>query len=810
MPGEVGFTKSDVLEGTNIDPWQRRDDFSDEVNEDEMADVAAQYARAAGEAESAGDLARVAGEQGAESGSVDGQELIDKEQRGELTSNDLGGNGEDMDAVVGNVMRGIGLAQDCIDENEEIIDGGGDYGGGLDQEIEDLNTDAERDLGNVRSALERTESGSILLDSIKDAPKVTYGDITYTAVQDESGWDAPWDLKFRIRQKHLEAAIEATETADGNIDDAIEQYRSRMAELAYELEQSGFDTSEDPGGLWSSPEMAEYNGERLNEELQKDEPDPHALGVYSVGLDSALDDIYDENGEIREDFDSEDSAAARYVHLYVGELDAEALSALGHLDPDDADGPVGTAQQAVANGINTVMNPAAGGNAQAMPAGVVEYMDGYDERISDSLTASGEKRDIVAKFDGFAGLMGNATVASGDEFSTAMADVAVDVQKAIDNENEEIDRLNNRDLRNDHFGNRPNISADGVGGLLSAASLNSGATAEWLGDEDRVKELLGAGWGDSSGAGDFVTSGTTLPEDVSYDDKEAERYFDASFNVLTGAIDQSDALKADVLGVDGPAGGTGLQEAIADTAVRNMDFLSQISAEPESGMVRDLDDLYGRDYPYGFELAQEDQAELFTMMQNFDDDVTAQFEAGVGAWQYSKAYEAFEHGDGDDAWIGSMVTGVSTAQGLVHGGVEAADTSLQIDPNNVKTSILSGVAFASGLGGPAAGAAGTALAEGLRNTVDVGSKPPNPYEFEHRHWGTHSVEYMLATAAQDAGYKVDEDTGIPDVFGAESEDGKGPRETTLRRQFDNLEDNFDFADPFSINEGYDSGRKPFG
>ncbi|WP_019546816.1 hypothetical protein [Streptomyces sulphureus] len=807
MASEVGFTKSDVLEGTNVDPWQRRDDFSDEVNEDEMADVAAQYARAAGEAESAGDLARVAGEQGAESGSVDGQDLIDKEQRGELTSNDLGGNGEDMDAVVGNVVRGIGLAQDCIDENEEIIDGGGDYGGGLDQEIEDLNTDAERDLSNVRSALERTESGSILLDSIKDAPKVTYGDITYTAVQGESGWDAPWDLKFRIRQKHLEAAIEAAETADGNIDDAIEQYRSRMAELAYELEQSGFDTSEDPGGLWSSPEMAEYNGERLNEELQKDEPDPHALGVYSVGLESALDDIYDEDGNIREDFDSEDSAAARYVNLYVGELDAEALSALGHLEPDDADGPVGAAQQAVANGINTVMNPAAGGSAQAMPAGVVEYMDGYDERISDlGIHEGGGLRSAVNQFDGFAALMGNATVASGDEFSTAMADTAVDVQQAIDDQNARIDRANTSATRSMGSGIIPNVSAEGVGGLLSAASHNEGATAEWLGEKENTDNLLGAHWADASGAGDFVTAGTTLPEGISYDDKEAERYYDASFNVLTGAVEN-----AGVLAGYNAVAGNELQEAVADTAVRNMDFLSQISPVSESQTLENLDDLYGRDYPYGFELAQEDQAELFTLMQNFDDDVTEQFEAGVGAWQYSKAYEAFEHGDGDDAWIGSMVTGVSTAQGLVHGDVEAADTSLQMDPNNVKTSVLSGVAFASGLGGPAMGAAGTVLAEGARNVVDVGSKPPNPYEFEHRHWGTHSVEYMLATAAQDAGYKIDEDAGIPDVFGTESEEEEGgSRETTLRRQFDNLEDNFDFANPFSINEGYDSGRKPFG
>ena len=797
MASEVGFTKSDVLEGTNVDPWKRRDDFSDEVDEDEMADVAAQYARAAGEAESAGDLARVAGEQGAESGSVDGQELIDKEQRGELTSNDLGGNGEDMDAVVGNVMRGIGLAQDCLDENEEIVDGGGDYGVGIDQEIEDLNTDAERDLGNVRSALERTESGSILLDSIKDAPKVTYGDITYTAVQGESGWDAPWDLKFRIRQNHLEAAIEAAETADGNIDDAIEQYRSRMAELAYELEQSGFDTSEGPGGLWSSPEMAEYNGERLNEELQKDEPDPHALGVYSVGLDSALDDIYDENGDIREDFDSEDSEAARYVNLYVDQLDAEVLSALGHLEPDDADGPVGTAQQAVANGINTVMNPAAGGNAQAMPAGVVEYMDGYDERISDlGIHEGGGLRSAVNQFDGFAALMGNATVASGDEFSTAMADTAVDVQQAIDDKNERIGDANTGPTRGQSLNQIPPVSAEGVGGLLSAASQNEGATADWLGEEENADNLLGARWHDATGAGDFVNAGTTLPEGVAHDDKEAERYFEASFNVLTGAVENSGVLTD-------TGGGTGLQEAVADTALRNMDFLSQISDTEESEMMP-LERLYGRDYPHGFEFSKDDQAGLFALMQDFDDDTTTRFEHGVGAWQYSKAHEAYESAEnGGEDWVGSMVSGVSQAQGLMHAGVEAADDSFQWDPNNVKTSALAGAAAVAGWGGPVVGAAGTALAEGARNVLDVGDAPANPHAFDHTQWGTHSVEYALAHAARDAGYGgMDEDAVIPDPNDPDT------TVATIERDFGNLEDTYDFVNPATIELSYEDGRNP--
>src|SRR5690606_22606830 len=219
--------------------------------------------------------------------------------------------------------------------------------------------------------------------------------------------------------------------------------------------------SEGPLKLWHTDEMAEYNGKRLRNELEKEEPDPEQLKLYTVGLGSAVDDMYDK-GEVSKDFNPEESWLDEYVNTVLRQMDADSLAKLGGMGDGDGGGKgsdpdsLTAAQRAVANGINATMNPDVGGSdplqctspelaggqtgVKTIPPGVRDFIYGdYAEKLSERGTGRGSGlRSDLKDFNAFGELMSQATKESGVTFSKDMAQTGLDVQKIVEEKNQEI------------------------------------------------------------------------------------------------------------------------------------------------------------------------------------------------------------------------------------------------------------------------------------------------------------------------------------------------------------------------------------
>ncbi|MEU4965539.1 hypothetical protein [Streptomyces smyrnaeus] len=777
MGAGVEFGKSDVKEMTDKDPWQRRQDFSDEVSTEDMADTAVQYAVAAGKAGSAGELARLASEQSADSGSLNGAELLEKEQRDALTANDLGNNGAQMDAVVGNILKGMGFALDAEDENEQVIDGGGDYGTGLDQRIEDLSDDAKNDYDNCARALENTASGGTLpaghplAPDPSIAPKVVYDNVEYEAARGQGGWVPPYELVAAIRKIYLDQAVEAAEEADGDIKDVIEKYRRDMGELALELEDAGYDTSEGPLRLWHTEEMATYNAIKLEEELQKENPRSSTLERYSSGLGSAVDDMFDADGNVREDFDANTSQLDEYTQEFLQHLTADSLATLGAMNPPRPpvgeeytyEDPLFAVQEAVANGINASMNEAVGGSdpgtGAPMPPGVKEFVYGYDQKLDEMGTRPDSGlRGAAQEYGNFGNLMSHATVASGDAFSRDMVNSALDVQRVIEEKNGDITQHNGSnsvaEMRSDPY---PWLEVDGVDGLLTAASRNEEASADMLSDMDLTHDVLVREWQGSEGVADLIRAGTTLPQGVDHNSEAAEPYFAAAGNVLESTGANYEHLRSVN---EGPRADTSaMHGAIGETAVKYMDLLAYNPTSGSSGPVPGVE-VFGETYDHGFKLSESHHDGLFELMVTTDEDVAQQFGRDLGEWQYNTAYRAFsDAGDGGGP-VHDMNNAVMRVSGYVDGAYEAVEGD-GLRRSDLRTSMLAGANTLAGFFPQPVGFGVAVGVEAVRNLTDVPQEPADELNYHNDLRGDIYPRQIIARAARDAGYDGMGDADVP-------------------------------------------------
>ncbi|WP_052851001.1 hypothetical protein [Streptomyces avicenniae] len=786
----LSFTRDEVEAAADARPWKRQVAFREEISPDDMADTAAIYARAAGEAGDAGDLARGATELGGDSGSLDGESLVDEEGRIDATSRGLQGNGADMDAVVGYVVRAMNRALDADEEVHDVIHGER----GLEAKyVEHLNA-AITEWNGWQAALEaalQPDLGLVLFGPPFPI-SVEYGGERAIASPRMLGlgnyeFEFPLGFDARIRTKYLRRAAEDATTADGEITDALDAYRGKLAEFGQELGDLGYDLSDGPLGLWTSEGMAVYAADHLADEMRKDHPDPEELLRWTETLDAIGIGIHTADNP---DTPLRDMTPAEraYLDAFYGRLDKEELSLLGGLargaegmDPDVA-GNRFTAAQRVADGLLMLTNPEIGGidpsNAAgraALPAGLRDHLYGDRQAFIDGFVdVSIPNRggpddaywDALRDFNGFGQLMGAASVAPGDRLATDMAHAAVNVQG-----------LTQYHYFDGGYGDTANTGSDG---LLRAVALNSGTSAELLNDRTFRESALGIHWEDSTGVGDLVRSGTTVPDGVDHNDPEAEAYTHAAFNVLEYAAGHNEEIlgtKNHNISEYGPINHSALQDAVGDTALQYMDMISKGgTASGFASSATDFTDvnLHGKDYRYSFDLSDSDRESLFTLMNHADGDVRENFFNGVGQWQEMSAHDAFRRDmdaqgqqDGERRGESSVFDHIGRIAGTVQHVQEVApvnDTSKNQFTGYGAISTAASVVNTIGdfgKGNLVAQLGAFGLTEALRYTLPDGAAAVDAAQWEAVNWGDTSARATIAYAAQRAEYGNAEDYRIP-------------------------------------------------
>ncbi|WP_190233057.1 hypothetical protein [Streptomyces avicenniae] len=692
MP-DFSFSSDEVEDVAGKKPWTRQRDFSAEIRPGEMADTALVYARAAGEADGAGELARHATEVAADAGTLDGAPLVDEDGRIDATARGLQGNGQDMDRVVGYVVRAMNEAITAEEEVTNLILGDGGLEEARSRHISAAVNEWEGWQGALRTAVESPLPPSLTRGRI-DTVQVTYRGTTLDVPPThrsalETVYQLPDSLAAGIRRRHLDDCADSARATDADITDAVTAYRGRLADYGAELGDLGYDLSDGPLGLFTSEDQAVWAADRLAEELREEPPDHEALRRWTETLESIRLGVHgDPPGSTRPLTDAE----LAYLDAFYGRLDADALVALGRLagEGEDADPPTGghAAAQRVANGLTMMLDWRVGGHDPEREPGAIPealrpfVLDHEDSILFDPSLPVGFD-DELRRFNDFGDLMGTATVPPGDEFGRVLAEAAVDLGQ----------RTNVQYLLGVVDGVPNTVSSD----LLHVASLNTGLSADLLNDDTFRSGLLGITWQDSEGAADLITSGTTIPPGLDHHDNAAGAYVEAAYHLFTDAPDRS----AEILGTanDHPADHTALQTSLSDLAVRYMDQLSKPES-PESafaagaspGDVTDPD-LLGNDYRYSFDLSHDDRMKLFTLLGGTEKDVNEQFNAGVAAWQETTAYNAFVRDGTSGRGQDDAFAAIGRVEGTLHRAELDRDIPTAASARN-QSSLVAGIAAA--------------------------------------------------------------------------------------------------------------------
>ncbi|MDT0346572.1 TPR repeat region-containing protein [Streptomyces litchfieldiae] len=808
MPN-LRFTRAEVEEEAGKKPWTRQREFTAEINPDDMGDTAAVYARAAGEASGAGELAQHATDLGADSGGIDGGTLVDAEGRIDETARGLQGNGQDMDEVVTYLVRAMNQAIDTEREVYDLVYAEGFLEEAYVRQLAGAQNSWDGWQQALTDAVAAHNSSSAVPGTI--ALPVTHDGRTINADHAESGggvvYSLPASLATEIREKHLRNAADFAVTYDAEMADAIEAYRRKLAEYGQQLGELGYDLSDGPLGIFTTDEMGEYAGQQLAEELAKDNPNPDVLLMYTEGLDSIVLGIYAEGADPGAAQRELTASELAYLEKFYGQLDADDLAALGALtedtrglDPGEAGRQYAGAQR-VANGLNMLLNPDIGGIDPAarpdrVPEGIRPFVYNYENSDLYPSDESGRAHptlgsdafnDELRRFNGFGDLMGTATIGSGEQFSEDLAHAAVDVQTRTSLQYSASGY--DQDYVENTFGS----------GLLSSAALNTEASAGLLNDADFRDQLLSQRWEDSQGAAELIASGTTIPPGVDHNSDEARRYVEAGYHVLTSAPAHADGIlaKNSMMTELGHSDHTALQNAIGDTSLQYMDMLSKSAQETGFSVPGDPDDpnartdrnLFGNDYRYSFELSRGDREALFSLMNSTGDEPRQNFLNGVGAWQETTAYNAFvrdSDGNGDQA-------AAFDAIGRVAGTVQHVQDQAEVSGAGTgrgQSSMIATIAAAGSavkdvtppLPGKLAVIAGTyGVAESVRHALPDPAALQSDLQMSALEHGDTPVRSIVADAAVRADYRGAGGTELPDPTSSDT------GEEDLRRAYLDLE-----------------------
>ncbi|MGP4109443.1 TPR repeat region-containing protein [Streptomyces sp. 4N509B] len=615
------FTWEDV-EARGKKPWTGQRTFAEEIDTESMAGTAAAYARASAEARNVDDLARRATEASEDAGSLNGSSLV-RNGRYQETHRALQRGGDDIDAVVTHIIRGMNRALDAEQNNQKHI-------GWMNRQLAAHQAEAQAKWNGWNAALNHA---NLHVGRAED-PNVT---ISYDGRQvTVSRQGLPQWLADEIRESYLRRAVSDAGWADKQIRDEINYYRHHMTAAAGELAELGYNLGEGPFRLFMTPQMARYAATRLKEELRAGTPDPQRVAFYTKGLRSIAESIYGEGveGDPQRDLTPAERA---YLQEFYSNLDAASVGRLGVLGSPDRDQFTG-AKQNIANGINMLYNPEINGLTPQLgahsnvPGWLQDLAYLKDEDLLRAREDPSRFLDAMRNYNGFGELMSNATIASGDAFSESLARNAVQFEKQFP-------------AQMAHISPSGQFENLGGSGLLQAASLNTGVAADLLNEKGFREDLLSLGWDDSRGAAAMVHSGTIIPEGTDPTSAEARKYVTAGYEVLRYAANHNDViLGRDHSAFGGPQGADlgPLQASIGRTGIHYMDMISQSGQTglwPDTGWT-----INDTKYHWGFEFSSEERNGLFRLMHDAGGSVRDNFYRDVTMWQAETARDAFRNG----------------------------------------------------------------------------------------------------------------------------------------------------------------------
>ncbi|GAB2902868.1 hypothetical protein [Streptomyces mayteni] len=568
MP-DLAFTREDVQATAGRRPWDRRREFTAEIDPDDMADTAAAYARAAEEGATAANIAERATQVAAESGELDGESLVDGQGRIRDTQQDL--RPEELEGVTNVLVRAMNEAVVAEEVVSHVIDGGqppvgaGELVGGPAARRPGKGLD-DRYLDHLRAATTEWNGWVDALGTAVyrtrtweyDTPptvNVRY-DGRWRQVPPSTGADgvptySPDHLAPEIRERHLRAAADDAVTAADDIEGAIDSYRSHLTELATELSTRGYDLSEGPLHLFVNDDMAAWSADQLRELLAnagENGPDRELLMRYLSGVEGVVLGVYDD------EYADHPAPARRlteaelsYLETFYDRLTPETLAAIGRANwttgaTTDAESSYLTnwgnaAMRFTSDGLLMLLNPDVGGHDPVRDPGAVP--DALGPYVYDhAARLRGASLERVAEFSSFGDLMGQSRVAGGRAFSEDLARAAVAIEPLTS------------DVRHEVSENPVNT---GTRDLLDVAGRRPEAAAALVADPDFTRSLMnnhyaqpydisGTEWdgGREWKAVDLVERATTPPAGVDPASERGRAHADAAYAYLS-YLDSPDA-----------------------------------------------------------------------------------------------------------------------------------------------------------------------------------------------------------------------------------------------------------------------------
>ncbi|GAB2881175.1 hypothetical protein [Streptomyces mayteni] len=603
---DVTFTRADVEAAGDAKPWTHREEFAAEVDTDHMADTASIFARAAQGAGTAGEFSERATRMGKQAGALNGAAFVE-DDRVDITSAGLQGNGERIDKVVRMLVRAMNHATDTRDEVDERIDGGGGSVG-MQQILERNSAAAVGWWGQAQRffASQPVPNPPTLRPAFGPGiPRFDFNNVEYDGVLSGGVWTPPPNLPTDIRDSYLNMTADEASWADEEITGAIRQYRQKLAGYGAELEGAGFDTSQGPLGIWRSKEMAAFTGDEVKKLLGEENPDPKLLAMYTSGVNSVAEDVDAEDGDKK--LTPQQQA---YLNAFYGKMTTDDLLRIGRLDESYKD-----FQKSIANGV------VAASTGPERPDFVREFVDRRLNEFQEDPPWSVSRQ--AERFNDFSALMSQSTITPSKDFGTALINASINAQQDYQS-----------------YWGAPHTAdpLEGSPELLSLAARNNDAAAAFLSDKNQIGRLLdpsfSSSWADGGRAvGDLMREGT-LPEGERFTEAEANR-LKAGHTLMQYVADNANGY------VDTGRKFPPEAETALGNIAGNREYLNRLSAVA-TGNQDSPPVLQSNNFP----LSENERSNLFSVLMDPERQNAEAFKSSVGDYIEHRARSVFEDAPG--------------------------------------------------------------------------------------------------------------------------------------------------------------------
>ncbi|MBW1600448.1 hypothetical protein [Streptomyces sp. JJ38] len=620
MSGFV-ITRAALVEAAGCDPYELRTDFKNDSDPEAVDSLSSIFKNGADEAAESGSVAEYAAGLEERAGTRGSNAIYeDSAEHLQQTYDDLGESG------LRTISNTLGEIKDEMETTITYLDDSIDGQMGLEYWREWYASQARQEIGPIEDDLADAEGNSMYTykgygkEWVFEASKFPIEEVR-THIEDE------------FTRRAGEYAADVYDLMKGELDD----YYGFLSNREQRLSEEGYDTGDSPVNVWFPPGRAEYEAEQLRIELNKEDPDPEAVARYTEGLENVMNGVLDENGQLRTDHEYLSDEEVAFLEEYYDTLGAEGLALLGNIGlydlGDDAAQTVHDVQSAVANGLNLMTNPDAGGldtndpdQYERLPESVRTLLENPEERLSDSMD---EQMEWYSDFDGFGDLMEHATVAGGNGFSKDLAEAALWAQAGASSV-EGLPAAHDLDM-------------SGAAGALRSVALNEGASAELIIEDEFRDRLLSTDWQDHGGPADLIRS-ATLPPDGQ---EPSARQTEAAFELLA-AVAQDREYYSGLKDLEGNEWGANhklVESAVTDTTLAYLDYLDEAS---NRNGTNDLPVSYFSNQDTLFMLSPDDRADLFQYVADTDQEVVNKFETGLNAYYTARAEAAFAPGTSEE------------------------------------------------------------------------------------------------------------------------------------------------------------------